>query len=563
MENHTILRTVGAFATSPVARHPRLGALPAPRAREAVRPTNTTTGAVSCNPSNTAPPSRTLILIAVIVTAMTLPCKPSVAQGDHWSITYTRNGTTTYQPSVGNTVTYAWNKGVQMPYLFVAPLSVSMAAEGTIAATLKWVDSAGNPAANPPSRVVVKASVVAGWQATASASDAPYLSGTGNANDGLGDTYALYDPGYGCGGRSMGSHLFIMDGSTGTATLSAHLTQNASVNYNVGATASAGMNPLASFAVALDDRYVTVSTSLGLTHRCSGGPNHTAVPQTVTSDGIVYAHTAKVIEGTPDRTITFTALPAGSWSPDSGYHWYSAAKVHSYDGQFTLPNDPIEVLTNIYPASDFYNGSSHVVSPWPAVDPFVTTSYVERVHIRLTDAQDAADAFGCAYVEFHEPFEDWDRDPAQEVYHPAPAQPSPSSYGEWNDLGPLPNCTDVAMQNTYTVSDQISTTVEGTIGSTNGITAGPKEVQYAYSENESITIGQTVTSSSSESFTFTIPAHTKLYRYWGPGWKEIGGETCYYAAQGFVGRCQFHAHVPLLAPGGSLNIQFASYPQPY
>jgi len=231
--------------------------------------------------------------IAAMVAAMVLPCAPGVAQGAHWSITYTRSGSTTYQPSLGTTVTSTWTKGAQTPYLFVAPLSVSMSADGTITATLKWVDSAGNPAPNPPARFVVKAMVVAGWQATASAQDAQYLSGTGSACDGLGDAYALYDPGYGCGGRSMGSHLFIMDGSTGTATLSAHLTQNASVNYNVGAMASAGMNPLASFAVALDDRYVTVSTSLGLTQHCSGRPNHTAVPQTVASDGTVYAHQPK------------------------------------------------------------------------------------------------------------------------------------------------------------------------------------------------------------------------------------------------------------------------------
>jgi len=345
-------------------------------------------------------------------------------------------------------------------------------------------------APNPPAKVYLKVTA-----------RARYYADSGSASN----SWDAVLPSVG-GGESYGIHLIQKEGASGSFTVEVPLSASATeVESNPADTVV--VNILFGCRVDIDQRGVTIGSSLGQTHYCDNSASHNSIPHIVDSDGTVHAHTRK--PGL-DHTITYTANPIGNWAANSDYHWYSAVKGVSVTGTFTLPNDPIEVLTNVYTSWD------NLATP-------------EHIHIRLTDSQDDADATGNYYVEFHEKYNHWTHDPNPTKY-PRSLQTFP---GDWVSMGIIDNPSAGTVSQAFQLQTTITRTMSGTIE--NEVSLDISGVA-AFSHNESITIGQEVSIQSGLTLTFTSGQWEKVSCWIAQQWEARTEKCCVYGTSGFLGR---------------------------
>ena len=163
---------------------------------------------------------KTFVVVSFFAICLALSSSKGSAQmmtGGHWAQTYKMyTGFFHATLNTGPVVDYGW--GVNDPSI-IEPVaggsSTTVNYSGSCTLTYEWVDDFGFPALNPPSSVIIKESASAGWTC-----DVPDATVGGSGSNGLQDPYVSgYDISLGGNyGRSKGSHLHKMDGSSGSIT---------------------------------------------------------------------------------------------------------------------------------------------------------------------------------------------------------------------------------------------------------------------------------------------------------------------------------------------------------
>ncbi len=299
--------------------------------------------------------------------------------------------------------------------------------------------------------------------------------------------------------------------------------------------------------VTIDDREVDITSNRDPTYYRGTDSNGNPVPvQNVRSpDGTMYGDT--VIPSPNDSNfIDYLGQAVGSWSQDSSYRWYSSL-TSAYDYGVFSP-DPIN------PFEVFYGLNSPI-----------SDGQVDHIYLHLTD-MDNTDATNSYYMKFHSevPKDEWFQTGV--IKHPIPITgPTYSEnpdgtvtwkdLGEWSAAGPSSNLsTDSSATWGFTETNNVTKTITGTIGTS--LMLPIEEVAAAFQMNEGITLGESYSSGTSQSFTISIPPMSRGYIVWGPGIDEYYGNCGVYNIHGFEGEYGWDAMVPQSGPGNLLVIVF-------
>lgn len=134
------------------------------------------------------------------------------------------------------------------------------------------------------------------------------------------------------------------------------------------------------------------------------------IPQRIVNkldaNGEVHADTA----GADYLSVTYSAGTYGNWAYHSLYHWYSELADDATSGIFN-PGE-IDDLGVHYGLNQ--------------AQPRNT----ERIHLRVTDADDGYSITTNYFLKFHKQIEEWVRDPASPEVHPILRTPEESNYAE-------------------------------------------------------------------------------------------------------------------------------------
>jgi len=351
------------------------------------------------------------------------------------------------------------------------------------------------------------------------------------ADDGFGD------PGNGNGENcSAGMHLVKVANPDHKATVK---TRPYSLSAICG---SSGYTTWVTFQASIDTsdtpRDVTITSSIDPTyHRetdSSGKPSKKE--NTPDAAGTVTADSVNLWPSSLPR-ILYTAVPTGSWDPNSSYHWYSAATGNFDAGTFAPP-------------------------PFPVVYPPIAISNQEHVNLHCIDASDGASATANYYVNWHNPIEGWVRTSMISNPLPTGGPTGTNNIGDWQVYGSFPNNNPTGTPPNTTscaVGNQQTLTVTGTIGGQQTTTATGGDVSQAFQTNESISLSKAYQSSTTETYTAQLPAGRVTYIYWGVGWTDRSGTCDLYDIHGFNSTVPWDAHVPNIDPQGNLVILWAVF----
>ena len=246
------------------------------------------------------------------------------------------------------------------------------------------------------------------------------LSATATASDGLFNETASASAGDGAsvGGVPTVNGLHLVQASvdpvTGVAEVyvngTTHWALSNAVPYQTAGRASASGGSLVQAGAIVDNREVTISSSLGQTYHkgSQSDANGVALPEADTpfSNGTGLATTvvpylsSPSVTTTPDgncsSNIIYTAHPNGLWATDSTYQWN--AKIGDAYGQ------PLDgTFWSDLPPTDL--GLGYIPMDEPGGN--VSAGNQEQVTINLKDAHDGAVAAGIYNVTFHAPTENW------------------------------------------------------------------------------------------------------------------------------------------------------------
>ncbi len=443
-----------------------------------------------------------LIVLAVVLALM--PCG-ALAQAGHWSITYStptgsldwclNNGSVQHSSLPLHHKRIGWQSSTRTAWIQET---------ATQTATLSWVDDQGNPAPNPPPFVSVKIWAHAKWDGAGDIY-------RGDADDGQGDPKVTkHDRGNGRA-VSEGIHLRRYDASRGIVRITNTCTQKGEIS----STHSGGVEVEWDFQVAVDNRFVQISADVDPTYyRNIQNDSPVRVMHTPAADGTMWGDTVApfpiTATGLTDAldtiAITYAGLPSGNWGPSCAYHWYSNLTDYWGAGTWSPPN-PFPTLMVLYR------------------NPPAQPTAQDHIHLRLTDPADGATATANYYMRFHAKYEDWLQ--TAHVVHPLDYS---EARGDWVYLMTLPNPTSAPLSSTLTNSVTITKTMSGTIG---GEASGPWEA-LTLKLAASITVGEQVSATVSQSTTFTAAPYTKILCLGAITWDERSGTCSKWDASGYV-----------------------------
>jgi hypothetical protein len=446
--------------------------------------------------------ARVLVVLAVVLALM--PCG-ALAQTGHWSITYStptgsldwclNNGSVQHSSLPLHHKRVGWQSSTRTAWIQET---------ATQTATLSWVDDQGNPAPNPPPFVSVKIRAHAKWDGAGDIY-------RGDADDGQGDPKdTKHDRGNGRA-VSEGIHLRRYDASRGIVRITNTCTQKGEIS----SAHSGGVEVEWDFSVAVDNRFVQISPSVGPTYyRVIRNGLPVRVAHTPAADGTMWGDTVAPFPDTETIAISYGGVPSLGWGPSCTYHWYSNRTDYRDAGTWSSRN-PFPTLRVRYRNAPAQPGVR------------------DHIHLRLTDHADGATATANYYMRFHAKYEDWQTN--EIISHPMPLdQCVPDQHGncaDWNLCLMVESDTPEPVRVTRAIAWTGTITMSGTVG---GKRPGPWEI-LTLSANAGISVGKRVSAGGEPTWTITVLPWTTVGLYAAQLWDELHGTCSKWGAAGYEG----------------------------
>jgi hypothetical protein len=297
------------------------------------------------------------------------------------------------------------------------------------------------------------------------------------------------------------------------------------------------------FTVTADNRAVTIGTSTTY-HK---GPDGTRVVDGPnTGDTIYSTNTNGTING---NWISFTAAFSGSWKP-----WGPPTTKTIFD-----PNDPDGNITRtVGDPAVTWSWSPQESEDWemgglcemPVSSSNGPITYPVQYTATSLDTPSATATTPVFVMTVHNPLENFVT--TNTIFHP-----TDSDTNVWSEVCEIDNDSAATPSASATQAINITKSISATLGSKQTLTA--PEVG-SFEANESITIGQTVTTTVSTTQTFPGAPWSVIYWYVAQSYTEKQGTCDVYGVDGFDGTQTWDAITNISTVPSIKSITTATYP---